>query len=399
MTIDGILETILFLTALIIAYHHFGYPILLRRLARRRRSKCMPVPDFEASALDLDELPSITVIVPAHNEARYIARKIKNLAALSYPPHRLKIVIAFDGCTDDTKQLAERALADSAISAQVTLVDFAVNIGKIAVLNSCVSAAITDLVALSDTSAQVSDDALLRAAAHFMEASVGVVCGTYMLQSPLNEGERAYWRYQVEIKAGEAALAAPMGAHGAFYLFRRQTWTPLAPDTINDDFIIPMRIVAAGYRAVYDEHIVATELEQTTVPQEFRRRARIGAGNLQQSLRLVELMDPRRGWLAFLFLSGKGLRPFIPFLGLTALAATVGLAVRGHGLARAFLITTLPIVIAALSLPRWMLAVLPSPLAWLRYFTEGHAASLVGALQYLAGRSAGAPHGAKSRPR
>lgn len=49
------------------------------------------------------------------------------------------------------------------------------------------------------------------------------------------------------MKRGEAALGAPLGLHGAFYAIRRSAWAALPPDTINDDFILPLEIFGRGW--------------------------------------------------------------------------------------------------------------------------------------------------------
>ena len=53
--------------------------------------------------------PFLSLIVPAYNESSTIVRKIHNSLALDYPPDRLEIVIACDGCKDGTPRLAEEA--------------------------------------------------------------------------------------------------------------------------------------------------------------------------------------------------------------------------------------------------------------------------------------------------
>ena len=377
----GIAEALLFIAAALIVYHHAGYPALLRVWARRRRAaqlQCAAPADTPAA------VPQVTLIVPAYNEATVMVAKLANLAALDYPREKLTVVLALDGCTDDTRAVVQASLPRLHGRLDFRLVEYAENIGKVAVLNDQIARAGGDIVALSDASAAVEAQALLRAAAHFADPSVGVVCGGYRLKDAGSEGERAYWAYQTSIKADEAAVAAPMGAHGAFYMFRRALWTPLAPDTINDDFVLPMQIVAGGARSVYDPAITAVELERTRRRQEFRRRVRIGAGNLQQVLRLPELADPRRGALAWVFLSGKGLRPFIPFLALVAVVLLAGLAVAVPGP-----LFKVPFAVgAALAgaigfvLSRRDIAV-PRPLRWCAYLVEGYMASGLGAMRYL----------------
>ena len=79
------------------AYHHVGYPLLMRFAAKRATSIEVTAPA---------ELPEITLVMPAYNEATYIADKIRNIAALDYPAGRLRVVIACDGCTDRTAEIA-----------------------------------------------------------------------------------------------------------------------------------------------------------------------------------------------------------------------------------------------------------------------------------------------------
>ncbi len=368
-------ETLFAVTSGAFVYHHAVYPLALRALARSRPPPPRPpVPRV---------LPSIAIVMPAHNEEAFIARKVVNLTALDYPREKLSVIVALDGCTDRTYENALAALDDLNDTLRFHLLRYRDNRGKVAALNAGLAATRAELVALTDVSAELPCDALRQAAAHFADPEVGVVCGSYHLASPGSEGERAYWEYQRRIKAAEAAVAAPMGAHGAFYVFRRKLAAPLPEDTINDDFMLPMEIVAQGYRAIYDEGIAVRELETASPQLDFRRRQRIGAGNLQQALRLWRLADPRRPGLAFVFASGKMLRAFMSFLLVLLLASTAVLALQGVALFQALLAgAAAGLAFAGWAIharPRW----LPRPLEWWVYLVEGYAAALIGSVRYL----------------
>lgn len=382
--IDTLLVTIATISAALIVYHHAGYPVLLKLLARRAGEPVRP-PAVTAA----DDLPSVRIIVPAHNETKVIAQKIANLAALDYPQGKISVLIALDGCTDDTATVVAAALGRLPRNDRFTVVTYAQNRGKIAVLNEQIEQASEDIVVLSDASATVNADSLKLAARWFSDDQVGVVCGTYRVKVAGSEGERAYWDYQVAVKAAEAAVAAPMGAHGAFYMFRRRLWTPLPSDTINDDFILPMRIVAQGYRAVYDRDIVALELERTEAEQEFRRRIRIGAGNMQQLVRMPRLLNPRLGAAAFVFASGKALRPLIPFLAIAGFVASAILAAGGSVPFMVLVALAIATGGVAWYAVRRRGSSLPQVVQWLGYLAEGHTASFIGAVQFLAGARIG----------
>jgi cellulose synthase/poly-beta-1,6-N-acetylglucosamine synthase-like glycosyltransferase len=375
-----VLRLVFWLSAFLIVYHHVLYPLILQLLARRSK----PPAQLAPSAPEL--LPSVTVIVPCHNEAAVIERKIENLEALDYPRDKLFVVLALDGCTDRTAELARTKLSASALGH--TIIEYPVNIGKVAVLNEQIGASTTDIVALSDASSLVNSDALMIAACRFSEPGVGVVSGSYCVTDGDNPGEQAYWKYQIAVKNGEARLGAPLGAHGAFYLFRRNLWTELPADTINDDFILPMRIVLNGYRAVYEERIACRELERTRSRQEFRRRMRIGAGNLQQVVRLWRLAAPRMGGVSFAFVSGKGLRALMPFVLVACFATSIPLSVYPGGLYRfifgAELLAIAVTTIAALT-PQSVR--LPTKMRALEYLFMGYVATGLGALMLLTGYS------------
>ena len=327
--IETLIVVITLSSGFLVVYHHALYPLILRYVRKTKSPETIIAEARSYAKRTGDtELPSITIVIPAYNEQQWISEKIRNLAALDYPPERLKVIIACDGCEDDTPELAERVAQEAECRhLNLNIRSFTQNRGKIAVINDVVQSVDTDLVALSDVSALISIDALLIAAAHFKDERVGVLNSHYQLLSPGSAGESTYWRYQSDIKASEAALGATLGAHGAFYLFRRKLFQPLAGDTINDDFILPMEIVAKGYRAKHADDMNALELEQAGQDQDHYRRRRIAAGNCQQLLRLKHLMLPRHGGVAFTFFSGKGLRVLMPFLMLIALIGSLILAV------------------------------------------------------------------------
>lgn len=378
------IATVTLLCGALILYHHVVYPAILRLVTTRRGPVETP-PEIDRAAL-----PTVLVLVPVHNEEDVIAAKIADLIAIDYPRDRFKARLVCDGCTDDTVPRARAALAaDPAHGVDIDLVIWPVNRGKTAVINAGVAAADSELVVLTDASATVPADALVRLAAHFRDPRVGVVAGAYRLARPGGAGEAAYWDYQSAIKRGESALGAPLGVHGALYAIRRTLFTPLAADSINDDFLIPMAIVADGHRAVYDQGIVAVERERATAAIDFRRRRRIAAGNFQQAIRMRRLLHPRYRGVAFAFASGKALRAVMPAC-LIGLFVGSALSLSTHpGFAPLLAVQCGAYGIAAL---KQVFPALPGPraLETVRYLVAGHCAGLLGILGYLGGAYRGA---------
>lgn len=387
---DWLALTLFCLAVLVIIYHHVGYPLMLRFMSRELENT---LPDFyhrHYKITPLDHmLPSINLIMPAHNEAEAIADKIRNLATLDYPDYKLKVTLVCDGCTDATAQLArETHSEEQCCHLQLSIIEKAQNSGKVAILNEAISQSQSSVIALSDVSSLLSVDSLLVVAARLSHEQTGVVCGSYHFYHSLSVGEQAYWQYQRTIKAKESALGSTLGVHGAFYAFRRNLFKLIPPDTINDDFTLPVQIVMNGYQCLYDSRIIAVELEQAGNEMDFQRRKRIAAGNVQQATRHLGLLHPRYGKIAFNFFSGKFLRPFMPLFLLMALLSSAWLATQ-----HTFFQLTFVGQLGIYGITLFYLLRRSQPahrhLRVLFYLVSGHIAMGIGLCKYLCGQHKG----------
>lgn len=382
--IDLMIISITLLSGFLVIYHHFGYPLILRLVGNQKKSVIQQTYQRQYTESEADKaLASIAIVIPAYNEERWIADKIRNLAALDYPSTQLQVIIGCDGCTDATFEIATTTANEPECKhLAINIIDFKTNRGKVVVLNQLLEELDCELVALSDISALLSIDSLLIAVQRFKDPNIGVLNGYYRLITPGSEGEQAYWDYQCQIKSNEAVLGSTLGAHGAFYMFRYVLFEPLAVDTINDDFILPMKIVAAGYKADYERSIHVLELEVASHHQDQQRRRRIAAGNIQQLLRFKSLLLPHHRGIAFAFVSGKALRVLMPFLMILALLGSLFLAVN-----YIVFMTLLALQLIAYSMGAWQLYFKSENSnrvsKLLAYLVVGHLAGLIGTLRYL----------------
>jgi cellulose synthase/poly-beta-1,6-N-acetylglucosamine synthase-like glycosyltransferase len=266
-------------------------------------------------------LPTVSLLIAAHNEEADIAARIENALALDYPADKLEIVIASDGSTDDTNDIVRRYAGRG-----VRLVAYSVNRGKATVLDKTVPLLRGEIVLLSDANTRMEPDAARRLAAWFADPDVGVVCGRLVLTDPRTgrNVDGLYWKYETFLKKCESRLGALLGSNGAIYAVRKALFPRVRPNTIIDDFVIPLEAKRrSGCRVVYDAGAVAHEETAPTMKAEFRRRVRIGAGGFQSIGLLWRLLSPANGWVAFTFLCHKVLRWACPFFLLGMLLANV----------------------------------------------------------------------------
>ncbi len=305
---------IFWLSAAVVAYAYVGYPLLLwlAQFLFRRPVRKAPIE------------PSVSLLISAYNEAQVIAAKVRNSLALDYPPDRLEIVVASDGSTDPTAQIV-RSLIEQEGKGRVRLLEFAENRGKVAALNDAVPQLHGEIVAFSDASSMLAKDALRKLVANFADERVGAVSGVYKVlnqdHARLGRQEDFYWKYETFLKLQEAKIGALTGAHGCLYAMRKFLYPFPPPGTINDDFVIPTRVLKRGFRIAYEPQAVASE--EAHEMEGFGRRVRITAGNVEQLRNIGALLWPPRPLVLFCFISHKGARLLVPLAMVTLAISNV----------------------------------------------------------------------------
>src|SRR5262245_10875260 len=174
---------IFWLSGAFIVYVYLGYPVLLAALSslvRRRPRK----QGYE---------PTVSLLIAAHNEADVIAAKVRNSLALVYPASKIEIVVASDGSTDGTANIASRTG-----DARVRVYDYRAHRGKLAVLNATVPNLTGEVIVFSDASSMLDPDAVHRLVANFSDPRVGAVSGIYRVkridEAELGRQEDFYWK-------------------------------------------------------------------------------------------------------------------------------------------------------------------------------------------------------------
>lgn len=317
-------QLLFWFAALLLLHTYFFYPVILFALdgvSKFFSHAGRPEPGGGLADMRNEFWPAVSLVVAAHNEVACITEKLTNSLALDYPPEFFDVVIGSDGSTDGTDE-AVGLCTDNRVKLST-----AARAGKTSVLNRCIPSARGEIIILSDANTMIDPAAIKRLVRHFRDPEVGAVCGKLKLFNPTKKDyeESAYWAYESRIKLYEGKRGAVMGANGGLYAIRRALFTQLPASTIVDDFVIPLRMLAGGYKVNYEAEAVAFEETTEDYEQEFGRRARIAAGNFQ-SLQLVPgLLNPLAGFPAFAFWSHKLLRWCAPALMGIAFLANLAL--------------------------------------------------------------------------
>ena len=369
------LEWLFWTLVVLTGYVYAGYPLLVWGLARFARRQPSETPA---------ELPRVSLLISAFNEADCIAEKLDNSLALDYPRDRLEIIVVSDASDDGTDELVG-GYADRG----VRLLRMESRGGKTLGLNAGVDAAGGDIVIFSDANAMYRDDAVRRLVAPFVAEDVGAVIGESTYAEPDDDSGRSeslYWRYETAIKRHESAIGSVVGGDGAIYAVRKELFRPMSADALSD-FVNPLQVVEQGRRCLYEPRAVSYEDVAGSFAKEFKRKVRIVNRAWRAVWRLKHLANPfRYGGFALKLWSHKILRWLVPFMLLGILGLNIALLPVSSVYVATALLQAVVYVLAVIGFLNRHRAAQP---AWLHvpfYFCLVNYASAMGLIEGLLGR-------------
>jgi len=304
---------IIFWTSLgALAWTHAAYPLAVVAAARLRSR---PVRTRD------EVVPSVGVIVAAHDEEGVIGRRVANLRELEYPSDRIEIVVSSDASTDRTEELAAAAGARVIRNPRG---------GKVAAQDRAVRETTAEIVAFSDANCTWAPDALRALVRPFADPDVAYVCGRLLLEvADGSNREGVYWRYEMATRAAESRLGSVTGGNGSIYAVRRSDYVEVDP-RFGHDLSLPYLMVRRRRRAVYEPDAHAFEKPTPTNETEYRRKVRMFEHCWLIVLRGRMLRGQPLGY-ALELVSHRHLRYASGVLHLVLLAASIALV--GHGVA------------------------------------------------------------------
>jgi cellulose synthase/poly-beta-1,6-N-acetylglucosamine synthase-like glycosyltransferase len=254
-----------------------------------------------------------------------VADKVRACLALDYPPGQMQLVVACDGCRDETAAELGRLHG-----LPLKVLAFAERRGKAACINDALAAVDCELAVMVDLRQRIDRAALHALVAQFGDPGIGAVSGELCFEAAngsFAQGIDGYWRYEKFLRLHEARSGSVVGVTGALYALRVRAFQPIPSGTILDDVLIPMQLAQRGWRIGFEPAAIAWDSASQQPRQERARKVRTLAGNFQLVQLCPSLLLPWRNPLWFRFVSHKLLRLAGPWL-ILAMAAAALLAAR-----------------------------------------------------------------------
>ncbi len=271
--------------------------------------------------LEVRSLPSVSVIVPAHNERDVIAQRIQNLLAQDYPAEKLTILVVSDGSTDGTDDVVVHLAGP-----RVRLLRTGTHVGKTVAAEHGAAAAEGEVLLFTDASTRWESDCTRQLAVALSEPMAGCVSGRVIYedsQKGVARGFRLWQRLVVWLRRNEGEHGGLVSVSGCVHGVRREMWRELPAD-IDPDLALPAIAAAHRRKSNYVSSAVAWEKPRCSVQAEFRARRRIATRAIHTGIWAMGLAARTKAWRYLLrLMAHKVLRwtCWVPAVGLVLVPA------------------------------------------------------------------------------
>lgn len=280
-----------------------GYPISLKLISKLIKKSNIKI--------DTSLRPSVSIIVPAHNEETIIKKKLENLIGLNYPRELLEIIVSSDNSTDKTNEIVESFIREHT--------DFDINLyivterkGKTNAQNEAVKTAKGEILVFSDANAMLQKDAIIHLVSSLTQEDIIYVTGKleYVddLDSITSRVENNYWNYDLYMRKAESDIKTITAGNGAIYAIKKEEYVYFDPIKCHDS-AMPFYAAMNHKRALFNEKAIAYEKASSTSKDEFKRKVRMfrgGIKSLYTNLKKYNIFE--YGWYSYFYFSHRACR-------------------------------------------------------------------------------------------
>jgi cellulose synthase/poly-beta-1,6-N-acetylglucosamine synthase-like glycosyltransferase len=277
----------------------FAYSALIRVMARG------------SSPAGRDHKPSVSVIVPAHNEEARIGEKIQSLLSMEYARGRYEVIVVDDGSDDRTGEICRK------FGKRIRYIRLGKPGGKIRALNAGIRESRNDIIVITDADTSIKPVSVRNLVRRFSEKGVAAVSGTVEIAGGggfVQGMEREYVRQDNATRAAEGRTGSLVFLYGQLSAFRKDAVPEINPRAAVDDIEIALSVLGKGKKVVQEPSALVTETAPASLGEFVRQKKRRTLCTTEVVLRHMSLLNPARGWVSLSFLSHRVIPLLSPFL-------------------------------------------------------------------------------------
>jgi cellulose synthase/poly-beta-1,6-N-acetylglucosamine synthase-like glycosyltransferase len=234
------------------------------------------------------DFPRVTVLIPAHNEAKVIAYTVEAMTKLDYPHDKLDILVINDGSSDDTASLVERFVATDPRVRLYNVPEGEGGKGKSRALNLGLRQTDAEFIAVYDADNTPDPSSLKYLMAQLLiDKSLGAVLGKFRT---VNKNRNLLTRFinietlsfQSMLQAGRWHMFKVATLPGTNLVIRRHLLDKLHgwdEEAITEDSELSIRIYMEGFRIKFVPYAITYEQEPESWRVWIKQRTRWVQGN------------------------------------------------------------------------------------------------------------------------
>jgi len=235
--------------------------------------------------IDKNFEPSVTILVPAHNEEDAIKNKLQNIKDVLYPKTKMEIIVADDGSTDATLARV-REFTEENQELQVKIVKSDKRLGKARILNKALEQAKNEIIIVSDADSFWPSDILAKSLHYLSDPAVGAITGLGVLnnasQSWITKAETNYLGMTSLIRVGESKISSTIRFEGGFCAYKKEAFEKFDDESGSDDSGTALEIVQHNFRTI----AIPETMFYTAFPTRLAERVKVKARRANHLVRL-----------------------------------------------------------------------------------------------------------------
>ncbi len=277
----------------------------------------------------LKRFPSVSIAIPAYNEASTVIKSIKSILNLNYPQDKLEIIVINDCSTDKTKEVVEKMIKKNN-QFNIKLINKKNNQGKAYALNSALEVASGEIFGCVDSDSFVNKNSLRLLIPHLFDKKTAAVISSIKVINQKNifgKVQRMEYFMVMMTRKIMSVIDTLYTTPGVLSIYKTKVIKDIGgfdTECLTEDFEIAMRLRQNHYNVRMEpESITYTKVPEN--PQLFwRQRIRWTRGFIENNIKYKKMyFNSKYGLLGWFQLPLSVIAPTLLIVGMLFIAYNI----------------------------------------------------------------------------